>query len=90
MGLTSRLKKRALGLSTRAVERLFADEKRAARISQAMGSVQRGKQAVDSTQRAVMHQFNFATKADFKELGKELSALKKRIKALDEKLSRVR
>jgi hypothetical protein len=90
MGLRSSLKKHAVSLSTQAVERLFADEKRAARISSALGSVQRGKQAVDSTQRAVMHQLSFATKADFKDLGKQLSALKKRLKALDEKLTRVR
>lgn len=89
MGITSRIKKQALGVSQKAMERLFADEGRAQKIAQAIGSVQRGKQRLDSTQRAVMNQLNFATKSDFKEVGKQLSALKKRIKAIDEKLKKV-
>jgi polyhydroxyalkanoate synthesis regulator phasin len=87
MGLRSTLKKQAMGLGQKAMERLFADEKRAQRVAEAIGSVQRGKQALDSTQRVVMHQLNFATKADFKDLGKQLSALRRRVKALDDKLS---
>ncbi|GMU59153.1 MAG: hypothetical protein AMXMBFR34_09160 [Myxococcaceae bacterium] len=86
MGLRSTLKKRALGLSQKAMERLFADEARAQKIAEALGTVQRGKQAFDSTQRVVLNQLNFATKADFKELGRQLSSLRKRVKALDEKL----
>lgn len=77
-----------MGLSAKAMEHLFADEKRAAQIAQAIGTVQRGKAVVDKTQTVVMHQLNFATKADFKDLGRSLSSLKKRIKALDEKLSK--
>ncbi len=78
-----------MGFSAKAMERLFADEKRAQKIAEAIGTVQRGKAAVDKTQTVVMHQLNFATKADFKDLGRSLSSLKKRIKALDEKLNRV-
>ena len=70
------------------MERLFADEKRAQRIAEVIGSVQRGKAAADKTQTVVMHQLNFATRADFKDIGRSLSSLKKRIKALDEKLNR--
>jgi len=87
MGLRSKLKKQALGLSQRAMEKLFADEARAQKIAEAIGTVQRGKQVFDSTQRVVMHQLNFATKSDFKELGKQLSSLRKRVRAMDEKLS---
>jgi polyhydroxyalkanoate synthesis regulator phasin len=83
------MKERAMGLSARAMERLFADEHRAARVAEALGAVQRGKAAVDRTQTVVMHQLNFATRADFKELNRSLTSLKKRIKALDEKLSAV-
>jgi polyhydroxyalkanoate synthesis regulator phasin len=87
MGFRSTLKKQAMGLGQKAMERLFADEGRAQKVAEAIGTVQRGKQALDSTQRTVMHQLNFATKADFKDLGKQLSALRRRVKALDEKLS---
>ncbi|MBE2249759.1 MAG: hypothetical protein IAE78_09425 [Myxococcus sp.] len=88
MGLRKQLTEKAMGLSAKAMERLFADEKRAQRIAEAIGTVQRGKAAVDKTQTVVMHQLNFATRADFKELGRSLSSLKKRVKALDEKLKR--
>jgi len=88
MGLRKQLTEKAMGLSAKAMERLFADEKRAQRIAEAIGTVQRGKAAVDKTQTVVLHQLNFATRADFKELGRSLSSLKKRVKALDEKLKR--
>lgn len=86
MGIRSKLKKQAMGLSQKAMERLFADEKRAARIASALGSLQRGKEALDKGQQTVLHQLNFASKADFKELGKQLGALRRRVRALDEKL----
>jgi hypothetical protein len=89
MGLRKQLTEKAMGLSARAMERLFANEKRAQRIAEVIGSVQRGKAAADKTQTVVMHQLNFATRADFKDIGRSLSGLKKRIKALDEKLNRV-
>ena len=89
MGLADKLKKEALGLSQKAMERLFADEKRASQVASAIGAVQRGKAAFDKTQREVMSQLNFASRADFKDLGKSLSALKRRVKELDEKLNRI-
>lgn len=89
MGIANRLKKRALGLSQRAMERLFADEKRAMKIAEAIGAVQRGKQTLDQTQRVVMNQLNFATRADFKEIGKQLSGLKRRVKDLDQKIDQL-
>jgi hypothetical protein len=89
MSITSRLKQQAMGLSQRAMERLFADEKRAQKVVEVMGRAQQAKKSFDSTQRVVLHQFNFATRQDFKDLGKQLSGLKKRIRALDEKLGRL-
>jgi hypothetical protein len=86
MGLRADLKKAALGLSQKAMERLFADEKRAMRIAQAMGTVQRGRQAVVRGQDELMRALNLATKSDFKALGKQLSGLKRRIRELEEKL----
>jgi hypothetical protein len=86
MGFGNDLKQKALGFSQKAMERLFANEKRAEKIANAMGSVQRGKEAFDSTQTAVLHQFNFATQTDFKDLGKKVSRLKKRLKVIDEKV----
>jgi hypothetical protein len=86
MGIADELKKQALGVSSKAVEKLMADEKRAMKIASAMGSVQRGKQAIDKGQEELMRAFNFAPKSDFKALGKKLAGLKRRIRELDEKL----
>ena len=86
MSLAKRLKKKAIGLSQQAMARLFADEARAQKIAEAIGAGQRGKESIDKTQRLVMNQFNFATQADFKDLGKSLSALKRRMRSLEEKL----
>lgn len=89
MGLASKLKKEAMSLSQKAIERLFADEKRAIRIADAIGKVQRGREAFTRGQDELMRQLNFAPKSDFKALGKQLSALKRRIRELDERLDRL-
>ena len=89
MGLTEKLKAEAMGLSQKAMERIFADDKRAARVAEAIGAVQRGKAAFDKTQAAVMHQLNFASRSDFKEIGKQLSGLKRRVRELEAKLGKL-
>ena len=86
MGLRKDLTKQALNLSQKAMEKLMADEKRAMQIANAVGSVQRGKQAFDKGQEDVLRALNFATKGDLKGLGKRFSTLKRRIRELDEKL----
>ncbi len=87
MGIGKKLKDQAVGVGQKALEKLFADEKRAQKVVEVMGKATQAKKTLDSTQRVVMHQLNFATKQDFKDLGKQLSGLKKRLRALDEKLS---
>lgn len=86
MGIGKELKKRALGASARAVERLMADEKRALKIANAIGTVQRGKQALDKGHEELLRALSFAPKGDYKAVGKKLSGLKRRLRELDEKL----
>ncbi len=86
MGIGKELKKRALGMSAKAMEKLMADEKRAMAIANAIGRVQKGKQALDRGQEELMKAFNFAPKSEFKAVGKQLSGLKRRLRELDEKL----
>ena len=86
MGLRDELKKQALGVSSKAMEKLMADEKRAMKIASAVGSVQKGKQALDKGQEELMRAFNFAPKGDFKALNKKLAGLKRRVRELGEKL----
>jgi hypothetical protein len=89
MGIGEDLKKQALGASQKAMEKLLADEKRAMAVAQALGSVQRGKQALDRGQEELMRALNFATRSDFKAVGKKLSGLKRRLRELDEKLEEI-
>ncbi|MCP3101711.1 hypothetical protein LZ198_22795 [Myxococcus sp. K15C18031901] len=86
MGIREDLKKQALGMSSKAVEKLMADEKRAMAIANAIGKVQRGKQALDRGQEELMKAFHFAPRSEFKAVGKQLSGLKRRLRELEEKL----
>ena len=86
MGIADDLKKKALGMSAKAMEKLMADEKRAMQIANAIGKVQRGKQALDKGHDELLRALNFAPKSDYKAMGKKLSSLKRRLRELDEKL----
>jgi len=90
MGLGKDLKKQAMNLSQKAMEKIFADEKRAMKIAAAVGSVQKGKQALDKGQEDLMRALNLAPKSDFKAVGKQLSSLKRRLRELDEKLDELK
>jgi hypothetical protein len=87
VGIRDELKKQALSASSKAMEKLMADEKRAMAIANTIGRVQRGKQALDRGQEELMKALNFAPKSEFKAVGKQLSGLKRRLRELDEKLS---
>jgi hypothetical protein len=89
MGIRQDLKKQALNVSRKAVEKLMADEKRAMALAQALGSVQRGKQALDRGQEELMRVLSFAPRSDFKAVGRKLSGLKRRLRELDEKLEEI-
>lgn len=73
--------------SRRAMDTLLADEQRALALAQALGSVQRGKQALDRGQEELMRTLHFAPQADYKAVGKTLSGLKRRLRELDAKLA---
>jgi hypothetical protein len=89
MGMRKKLQEQAFDLSRRTMERLFADEKRAQAVAGALGTVQRGKRALDRGQEEVMRALQLASRSEFKELGKALSGLKRRARELDERLSKL-
>lgn len=89
MGLRDDLRKQAMSISQRAVEKLMADENRAMRIASAIGKVQRGRAAWTRGQDELMRLFGFATKSEFKTVGKKLSSLKRRVRELGEKLDQL-
>ncbi len=86
MGIADDLKKQALNVSGKAVEKLMADDRRAMAIANAIGKAQRGKQALDRGQEELLKALNFAPRSEFKALGKQLSGLKRRLRELEEKL----
>jgi hypothetical protein len=87
MGMRKKLKDEAFDVSRRAMERLLADEKRAQAVASALGTVQRGKRALDRGQEELMRALQLAPKSEFKALGKALSGLKRRARELDERLA---
>ncbi len=89
MSLAKRIKKEVLAASQRGMDRLFADPKRAEKIASALGTVQRGKQAMDRGQAEVLRALNFAPIEDYKAVGKQLSGLKRRLRELDGKLAKL-
>ena len=89
MSVRRELRRQAMGLSQKAFERLMADEQRAQWVAQALGRVQRGKRALDRGQEEVMHAFQLAARRDFQAVGKQLSALKRRTRELEERVDRL-
>ena len=89
MGIRRTLTKQAVALSRQALDSLLADEQRAHTLAAALGSVQRGKQALERGQDDVLRTLSFATRSDFKAVGKSLSGLKRRLRELEQKLARL-
>lgn len=87
MGMRKNLRDQAFDFSRRTMERLLADENRAKAVAGALGTVQRGKRALDRGQEEVMRALQLASKSNFKAVGKALSGLKRRARDLDERLS---
>jgi hypothetical protein len=85
--MRKKLREQAFDVSRRTMERLLSDEKRAQRIAGALGTMQRGKRALDRGQQEVMRALQLASKSDFKALGKALSTLKRRARELEERLA---
>ena len=82
-------KTRALGLSRRALETWLADEARARSLASALGSLQRGKQALDRGQEELLRTLRYAPRSDYLAVNKRLSGLKRRLRELDKKLGQL-
>ncbi len=78
------LKSKVTGALGRAVEKVLADETRAAKVAQAVGKVQKGREALEQAQENVMRALGLASRSDYKEIAKRLSALKRRVRHLAE------
>jgi hypothetical protein len=83
------LRERATELGMKAMGKLFEDPKRAEAIASAIGSLQRAKQALDEVQEKTLRAAGLVTREDFKDAGKRLSALKRKMRELGDELDRL-
>jgi len=80
------VRERATELGMKAMGKVFEDPKRAEAIANAIGKIQAGKAAIDHAQERALRAAGLVTREDFKTVGKRISALKRQVKELDEKL----
>ena len=80
------LRERAAELGMKAVAKVFEDPRRAEAIASAIGGLQRAKQAIDEAQEKALRAAGLVTREDFKDAGKRLSALKRRVRELADEL----
>jgi cell fate (sporulation/competence/biofilm development) regulator YlbF (YheA/YmcA/DUF963 family) len=83
------LRARAFKAIGKTVERVLADEQRAAKVAKAVGAVQKGREAFDKAQEDLMRAMGFASASDYKEVGKRIAALKRRVRHLAEKVEQL-
>jgi predicted metal-dependent hydrolase len=83
------LRERATELGMKALGKLFEDPRRAEAIAAAIGGLQRAKQALDDVQEKALRAAGLVTREDFKDAGKRLSALKRRVRELSEDLDQL-
>jgi polyhydroxyalkanoate synthesis regulator phasin len=82
------LKSKTVGMLGKAVERMLSDERRAAKVAKAVGAMQKGKEKLDRAQENLLKNLGVASRADYKDVGKRIGAIKRRVRHLAEKLER--
>lgn len=82
MGLRGELRRQALGVA----QRLLEDERYARRLARAVGAVQRGRQALERGQEALLQSLQLTSRGDLQEVGRRLAGLKRRLRALEARL----
>ena len=83
------LRERATELGMKAMGKLFEDPRRAEAIAAAIGGLQRANQALDDVQEKTLRAAGLVTREDFKDAGKRLSALKRKMRELGDELDRL-
>jgi hypothetical protein len=83
------LRERATELGMKAMGKLFEDPKRAEAIASAIGGLQRAKQALDEAQEKALRAAGLVTREDFKDAGKRISALKRKVRELTDELDQL-
>jgi len=82
----AKLKSKTVQVLGKAVERILTDERRAAKVAKAVGAVQKGMEKWDRAQEGLLRSLGIASQSDYKEVGKKITALKRRVRHLAERL----
>jgi hypothetical protein len=86
MGIVGKLKSQGTKLAGEAATKLFADEKRAKQVGEALNFVLKSRKAIDEAQEKALRGMGVASSGDLKAAGKRLASLRKNARKLDEKL----
>jgi hypothetical protein len=78
--------KRIRKLGTQAAQRVLANEKAMEAVIQTVGRAQSAKKGFEQLQSEALHRLSFAARGDYQALGKRLSALKRKVKELGDKV----
>lgn len=83
------LRERATEVGMKAMGKLFEDPRRAEAIAKAIGGLQKAKEALDEAQEKALRAAGLVTREDFKDAGRRLSALKRRVRELADDLDQL-
>lgn len=84
------LKSKAAKLGNKAVERLSKNEKAMTAVFKAVTRMQAGKKSLDKLGDGFLHALGFASRADYKALGKRIGGLKKKLRETSSTLDALR
>ncbi len=85
-----KMKQRAFQVLGRLAERALADERRAAAFAKAIGHLQRARDEAAKLQEGALRSLGLASKSDYRDLNRELSSLRRRVRRLAESLDELR
>jgi BMFP domain-containing protein YqiC len=89
MGLVGDLRARGSDLAGKAMTKLLDDPKRAEKVGELLGMIQRGRKKLDDAQQAALKSLGVASRGEFQAAGKRLASLRRTARTLDEKLGQV-
>jgi hypothetical protein len=86
MDVVKSLRVKGMALAGQAMEKVFADQRRAEQIGELLGMLQKSRKRLDDAQEAAMKGLGLASSGDLKAASKRLAGLRKSARQLDEKL----
>jgi hypothetical protein len=89
MSVVKSLRSKGMAIAGQAMEKLFADQRRAEQIGELLGMIQKSRKAIDDAQEAALKGLGIVSSGDLKAANKRLAGLRKSARQLDEKLGKL-